>query len=405
MNTIEEAIKDLKDGKFVIVVDDENRENEGDLVMAAEKITPDAVNFMIKEGRGLVCLSANAKRLDKLDIRPMVSCNTDEKETAFTVSIDAKGGTTTGISAHDRAETIKCFISNDTKPEDFTRPGHIFPLCAREGGVLKRAGHTEASVDLARLADLYPAGVICEIIHEDGTMARLPELEKFAKKHELKIITIEDLIEYRIKNDKTYIGKKKEPLVEKVTEANLPTKHGNFEIVVYRSIVDNKDHIALVKGDIKNQKNVLVRVHSECFTGDLLGSLRCDCGDQLGKALDEIEKEGQGVVLYMRQEGRGIGLRNKIKAYKLQDEGLDTVEANHALGFEDDLRDYGIGAQILADLGLSSIRLMTNNPRKIVGLEGYGLEIVERVPIHIPSNEHNERYLDTKKKKLGHFNE
>ena len=405
MNTIEEAIEDLRRGKFVIVVDDENRENEGDLVIAAEKAGPEAVNFMIKEGRGLVCIASTAQRLDELDIRPMVRDNTDKKGTAFTVSIDAKDGTTTGISAHDRARTIKRFIDPLARPEDFSRPGHIFPLRAKEGGVLKRAGHTEASVDLARLAGFFPAGVICEIINEDGTMARLPQLEEFAKKHGLKIITIKDLIEYRIKHDKTKVGESKEPLIERVTEAKMPTKYGEFRMVMYRSIVDDKDHIALVKGDVRGKKDVLVRVHSECLTGDLFGSLRCDCGDQLYEAMRRVDEEGLGVILYMRQEGRGIGLRNKIKAYSLQDDGLDTVEANHALGFDDDLRDYGIGAQILRDLGLTSIRLMTNNPRKIGGLGGYGLKITGREPIYLPTNPHNEQYIKTKKRKLGHFEE
>ncbi len=405
MNKIEEAIGDIEEGKMVIVVDDENRENEGDLVMAAEKVTPEAVNFMIKEGRGLVCLASSGDRLDELDIRQMVKDNTDKKETAFTVSIDAKDGTTTGISAHDRARTIRKFLDPLARPEDFSRPGHIFPLRAKEGGVLKRAGHTEAAVDLARLAGFYPAGVICEVIKEDGAMARLPQLEEFADEHGLKIISIEDLIEYRIRKDKTYIGKKKEPLIERITEAKLPTRHGDFKVILYRSVVDDKDHLALVRGDVKGEKNVLVRVHSECLTGDLLGSLRCDCGEQLHEALRRIDEEGEGVLLYMRQEGRGIGLRNKMRAYALQDEGLDTVEANHALGFEDDLREYGIGAQILRDLGLSTIRLMTNNPRKIVGLEGYGLRVVGRVPLYLPTNPHNERYINTKKRKLGHFEE
>ncbi len=405
MNTIEEAIEELKKGRFIIVVDDEDRENEGDLVIAAEKITPEAVNFMIREGRGLVCLAATTERLRELQIHPMVNDNTDRKETAFTVSIDAREGTTTGISAHDRARTIIKFLDPEAKPEDFTRPGHIFPLRARGGGVLKRAGHTEAAVDLARLAGLYPAGVICEIINEDGTMARLPQLKEFAKKHKLKIITIRDLIDYRIRHGETYIGEDREPLIERVAEAKLPTKYGNFEMIVYRSVVEDKDHIALVKGNIRGKKNVLVRVHSECLTGDLFGSLRCDCGDQLHEAMKRIEREGQGVILYMRQEGRGIGLRNKIKAYGLQDRGLDTVEANSVLGFKDDLRDYGIGAQILRDLGLTSIRLMTNNPRKIVGLEGYGLKVTGREPIYVPTNPHNKAYIKTKREKLGHFEE
>lgn len=403
MNTIEEAISDIRKGKFVIVVDDENRENEGDLIIAAEHITPETVNFMMKEARGLICLSSTHKRLRELNIEPMVRRSTDKKGTAFTVSIDAKEGTTTGISAHDRAKTIKQFTEPDAKPGDFTRPGHIFPLRARDGGVLTRAGHTEASVDLMRLSDLTPVGVICEITNEDGTMARLPQLEEFAKKHSLKIISIKDLIGYRLKHDKTYIGENKEPLVEKVAEAGLPTIYGNFRIIAFRSNVDGEDHIALVKGNVVGKRDVLVRVHSECFTGDTLGSLRCDCGGQLHKALKRIEKEGLGVVLYLKQEGRGIGLGEKIKAYALQDRGMDTVEANKALGYEDDLREYGTGAQILRDLGLTTIRLMTNNPRKIVGLEGYGLKVTKRVPIHVPTSKYDKAYMEAKRKKLGHL--
>ncbi len=392
-NTIEEALEDIKSGKMVIVVDDENRENEGDLLMAAEKVTSEAINFMATHGRGLICVPMTARRLNELDISTMVNINTDHKETAFTVSVDA-AETTTGISAHERATTILKLLDTNAKPIDFNKPGHIFPLVAKEGGVLKRAGHTEAAVDLAKLSGLYPAGVICEIMNEDGTMARIPDLMEYKEKHKLKIITIADLIAY---------NKDKETLIERVTEAEMPTKYGIFKIVGYINKINGEHHVALVKGDISNNEPVLVRVHSECLTGDAFGSLRCDCGDQLVAAEKAIEKEGKGIVLYMRQEGRGIGLINKIKAYSLQDKGMDTVEANIALGFPEDMRDYGIGAQILADLGVKKIKLMTNNPKKITGITGYGIEIVERIPIQMNHNERNEHYLKTKKDKMGHI--
>jgi 3,4-dihydroxy 2-butanone 4-phosphate synthase/GTP cyclohydrolase II len=391
--TIEEAVKDIKEGRFIIIVDDEDRENEGDLALAAEKVSPQAINFMTKYGRGLVCLPVIGERLDKLQLPLMVDENTCKFGTAFTVSVDAKQGTTTGISAADRAQTVKTVIDPATQPDDLVRPGHIFPLRAREGGVLVRAGQTEAIVDLAKLAGLYPAGVICEIMNEDGTMARLPQLEEIAEKFEIKIISVADLIAYRRRHEK---------LVHRVAKAKLPTRYGEFSAIAYRSDIDPDEHLALVMGDLNTDEPVLVRVHSECLTGDVFGSLRCDCGEQIGLAMETIAKEGRGVFLYMRQEGRGIGFHNKIRAYALQDEGLDTVEANISLGFTPDPRDYGIGAQILADLGLSKIKLLTNNPKKRVGLEGYGLKVVETLPIIIAPNPYNRHYLVTKQKKMGH---
>lgn len=391
--TVAEAIEDIKHGKMVIVTDDQDRENEGDFVMAAEKVTAQAINFMARHGRGLICLPMQGSRLDELKIPVMVQDNTSEQQTAFHVSIGAKGKITTGISAHDRAATVKAAIDPKTKPEDISRPGHVFPLRARDGGVLQRAGHTEAAVDLARLAGLYPAGVICEIMKEDGTMARVPELTKVAEEFGLKMITVADLIEHR---------RRTERLIEREAEVDMPTAFGHFKAIAYRSLTDNKAHVALVKGDVSGKPNVLVRVHSECLTGDVMHSLRCDCGEQLEAALKMIDKEGAGVLLYMAEEGRGIGLINKLKAYELQEQGRDTVEANEELGFAPDLRTYGIGAQILADLGLTGIRLITNNPRKIVGLEGYGLKVTERVPLRIKAKPGNVRYLKTKKEKLGH---
>ena len=392
--TIKEAIEDIKAGRFIIIVDDEGRENEGDLAMAAEMVDPDAINFMAKYGRGLICMPIIGERLDELNIPLMVGENTSKHNTAFTISIEAKKKVSTGISAYDRAATVKAVLDPTTRPEDIARPGHTFPLRAREGGVLVRAGHTEAIVDLARLAGLYPAGVICEVMNEDGTMARLPQLEMFAKEYELKIISITDLITYRRRHEK---------LVTKVAQANLPTQYGQFTAIAYKSTIDPDQHVALVKGDLSSDEPVLVRVHSECLTGDVFGSLRCDCGEQIEMALNAIAEEDRGVLLYMRQEGRGIGLHNKIAAYALQDKGLDTVEANESLGFPTDLRDYGIGAQILADLGVKKIRLLTNNPKKVVGLEGYGLHVVETVPLRVDPNPLNLRYLETKQQKLGHI--
>ena len=393
-DTIEDAIKDIKDGKIVIVVDDENRENEGDFIAAADKATPELVNFMIREGRGLICTPLSSDRCKELNLDLMVGKNTDPLKTQFTISVDKIGdGCTTGISAMDRCKTIKALANKNTKPKELSRPGHIFPLKAMDGGVLRRSGHTEAAIDLCRLAKLNPAAVIVEVMNDDGTMARLPELYKVAKKFKLKIISIESLISYRLKN---------ESLIEKVVDINMPTKHGKFRLISYIEKKSNQEHLALVKGNWKKNEPILVRVHSSCFTGDILGSLRCDCGNQLNDSIKMIEKEGKGVVLYMNQEGRGIGLSNKLKAYKLQEKGMDTVDANIHLGFKADERDYGLGAQILRSLKVNKIKLLTNNPKKRAGLIGYGLEIIKNIPIKITANKYNENYLKTKKNKLGH---
>jgi 3,4-dihydroxy 2-butanone 4-phosphate synthase/GTP cyclohydrolase II len=392
--SIKDVIEDIKAGKFIILVDDEDRENEGDLIIAAEKVTPESINFMAKNARGLICMPIIGSRLEDLRIPMMIGENTARHGTAFTVSVDAKiHGATTGISAYDRAVTVQAMIDPATKPEDLGRPGHIFPIRARDGGVLVRVGHTEATVDLAKLAGLYPAGLCCEIMNEDGTMARIPQLEELATRFSLKIGSIADLIAYRRRHEK---------LVHRVAETVLPTKYGEFKAIAYKSDIDPDEHLALIMGELSNGEPVLVRVHSECLTGDVFHSMRCDCGEQLDMAMNMIAKEGKGVILYLRQEGRGIGLHNKIKAYALQDKGLDTVEANVKLGFAVDLRDYGIGAQILADLGLKRIRFLTNNPKKIIGFESYGLEMVEEVPIICPPNPYNIEYLETKEKKLGH---
>lgn len=390
----EEAIGAIRRGEMIVVVDDENRENEGDLVVAASACTPDAINFMAREARGLICLAMTSEDLARLDIAEMVRNNTALHNTAFMVSIDAAHGVTTGISAADRARTVQLAIDPSSRPGDLARPGHIFPLCAREGGVLRRTGHTEAAVDFSRLAGLHPSGVLCEVMNEDGTMARLADLESFAARHGFLLTTVEELVRFRRMTEK---------LVRKVAETNLPTDYGTFRILIYESVLGQENHVALVKGEVSGKKDVLVRVHSQCLTGDVFGSRRCDCGSQLHAAMEIIEKEGEGVILYMSQEGRGIGIVNKIHAYTLQDHGFDTVEANRKLGFEDDLRDYGIGAQILTDLGLMSIRLLTNNPRKIIGLSGYGLEITDRVRLEVRPVKENIEYLRTKKNKLGHL--
>jgi 3,4-dihydroxy 2-butanone 4-phosphate synthase/GTP cyclohydrolase II len=393
--TVEKAIADIREGRMVIVADDEDRENEGDLVMAAAKVTPDHVNFMTKHGRGLICVALTDERADDLDLPLMTQRNTDPQETAFTISVDAhrRFGVTTGISAQDRAKTIEVLTSPNSDPSDLRRPGHIFPLRAKSGGVLRRVGQTEASVDLARMADLPPVGVICEILNEDGTMARRRELEDFAIEHGLRFITVAQMVAYRLTKTR---------IIQRVAEAELPTKYGEFHVIAYESMLDGREHLAITRGDPSGKSGVLVRMHSECMTGDVFGSMRCDCGEQLVAAMRQIDAEGQGAVVYLRQEGRGIGLGNKVKAYELQDEGLDTVEANEKLGFKPDLRDYGIGAQILLDLKLHSIRLLTNNPRKIVGLDGYDIEITGTEALQVEPNQYNERYLETKRSKLGH---
>ncbi len=395
-STVDEAVAAIRAGGMVIVADDEDRENEGDLVCAAEKVTPEIINFMAKHGRGLICLTLTGERVDELVLDPMGDHGPDKNATAFMVSIDAtaKHGVTTGISAADRAKTIQVAIDPDTRPEDLSRPGHIFPLRARPGGTLQRVGQTEASVDLARIAGLKPAGVICEILNEDGTMARRPELEVFARRHNLKFVTVAQIISHRLKTER---------LVHRVAEASLPTEFGDFRVVAYENDVDQREHVALIKGEITGEEDVLVRMHSECLTGDVFHSQRCDCGQQLHASLRRIEEEGKGVVVYMKQEGRGIGLNNKIRAYQLQERGMDTVEANELLGFPPDLRDYGIGVQVLLDLGIKSMRLMTNNPKKIIGLQGYGLSVTEQVPITVKPNRHNEGYLKVKREKMGHL--
>jgi 3,4-dihydroxy 2-butanone 4-phosphate synthase / GTP cyclohydrolase II len=393
LSTIPEAIQDIKEGKFLIIVDDEDRENEGDLAIAASKVTPASINFMAAHGRGLICMPVTGHRLDELGIPLMVGQNTSRFSTAFTISVEAKYKVSTGISAADRAQTVQTIIDPGSKPSDLVCPGHMFPLRAKDGGVLVRAGHTEAIVDLAKMADLYPAGVICEILNEDGSMARLPQLTVIAQQYGIKIISVADLIAYRLRHEK---------LVHRVAEARLPTKYGEFTAIAYKSDVDLAEHLALVMGDVTSSNPVLVRVHSECATGDIFGSLRCDCGEQLALAMRAVAKEGRGVIIYMRQEGRGIGFHNKIRAYALQDKGMDTVEANLTLGFAPDLRDYGVGAQIMTDLGIHEIRLLTNNPKKVISLEGHGLKVVQTVPIIVTPNPHNRHYLETKQKKMGH---